>query len=387
VNLFDLVVIALVVAAVVGGFRLGFVTRVLSWMGMLLGLVVGVLLLPALFARFDPVGSPRLVLLGAALVLLVAFMGQAVGFFIGDRLRPIDRDGTVTRIDRGSGAIAGLVGIVAAVWLLVPMLTHTPGWVAREVSTSWVAQQVDRRLPTPPDAMQALRSLVGEDNFPDVFADLVDTPELDPPPPAAGISEEQARQIARSVVRVEGIACRRVQNGSGFVAADGLVVTNAHVVAGQSSTDLVREDGSRVEARVVTFDPGKDLAVLHAPQLNRPPLAIGTSRRGQQGGVFGHPGGRPLRIAPFAVAREIDAVGRDIYGQALSERSVLEVAAALEPGDSGGALVDGSSEVVGVTFAISRDQPGVAYALATGEVRQVLDRPRAGPADTGPCLS
>jgi S1-C subfamily serine protease len=387
VNLFDLVVVTLAVVAIGAGYRLGFVTRVLSWGGLLFGLLLGVLLLPLLFDRVDPAGHPQVVLLAAGVVLFGGLTGQAVGLVVGNHFRPPDDGSTVRTTDKVLGALAGIVGTVAAIWLLLPVLTYTPGLVAREVSTSWVARQIDQRLPQPPDTVQAFRDLVGEDNFPEVFAGLVPTPELGPPPAATGLSESQAREIARSVVRVEGIACRRVQNGSGFVVGDGLVVTNAHVVAGQSSTDLVRDDGSRVEARVVRFDPGSDLAVLEAGRLNRPALPIAASGLGAQGGVFGHPGGRPLRIAPFEIAREIDATGRDIYGAALTRRQVLELAAALEQGDSGSAVVSSSGQVVGVTFAIARDRPNVAYALTSDELQRVLAQPRGGAVDTGPCLN
>jgi S1-C subfamily serine protease len=387
VNVFDVIVILAAVLAAAAGYRLGFVTRVLSWVGMIIGLLLGVRLLPVVFDHIETATQPRAVFLAFGLVLLTAVVGQAIGFLIGSRLRPADDDGTVTPVDGALGAMAGVLGIAVAVWLLIPVFTQTPGWAAREVSRSWVAGQFDDRLPDPPDTVQAFKALVGEDNFPEVFAELAPPGELGPPPPATGLSEAQAREIARSVVRVEGVACRRIQNGSGFVVGEGLVATNAHVVAGQSSTDLVRNDGSRVEARVVAFDPSSDLALLSAPGIDRPPLPIGTAAAGQQGGVFGHPGGQPLRVAPFAVARELDATGRDIYNRELAEREVLELAASLAPGDSGSALVTPDGSVVGVTFAIARDQPNVAYALDSSELQEILAQPRSGPVDTGPCVS
>jgi S1-C subfamily serine protease len=386
-NTFDLSLVIFGVIAVAVGFRIGFVTRVLSWVGMVVGLLVGVRLLPVVFERIEPTSHPRVTLLGIGLVLLCAFLGQAGGFLLGSRLRPVDDDGTVTRSDGLFGALAGVIGLTVAVWLLVPVLLQTPGWLAREVSTSWVARQIDDRLPAPPDAVQAFRSLVGDDNFPEVFANLTPTPDLGPPPAATGLSEARAAEVARSVVRVEGIACRRIQNGTGFVAQDGFVVTNAHVVAGQSSTDLVRHDGTRVEAFVVAFDPDRDLALLSAPGLDRPPLTIGEGSPGAQGGVFGHPGGQPLRIAPFSVARQLTATGRNIYGTALTQREILELASSLRPGDSGSPLVAPDGTVIGITFAIARDRGDVAYALDTSELRVLLDRASADRVDTGPCVA
>lgn len=385
-NTFDVLFGLVAVIAVVAGYRLGFVTRVLSWVGMIVGLLVGVRVLPVVFDHVDDPSGPGSVLLALGIVLLAGFVGQAVGFLAGNRLRPVDDDGSVTAIDGALGAVAGLAGLTIVVWLLIPFFGQTPGWAAREISTSWVAGQIGDRLPEPPDAMQAFRVLAGDDVFPEVFAGVVPPGGSATPPPATGLSEAQAAQISRSVVRIEGVACRRIQNGSGFVVDDELVATNAHVVAGQSSTDVVRDDGSRVEGRVVLFDTDSDVALLEVPGLGRPPLALATPAAGQQGGVFGHPRGEPLRIAPFEVLREVDATGRDIYGAGFVERDVLEVAADLAPGDSGSALVTPSGEVVGMTFAIARDRTGVAYALASSEVQAALASARGGAVDTGPCL-
>jgi S1-C subfamily serine protease len=177
-----------------------------------------------------------------------------------------------------------------------------------------------------------------------------------------------------------------VQDGTGWVVAEGLIVTNAHVVAGEPSTEVERDDGHRLKATVVAFDPSRDLALLSVPKLNRPALPVAAARRGMIGGVFGHPGGEPLRIAPFEVGRQIDATGRDIYDAATTDRKVLELASSLRPGDSGSALVDPQGEVVGVAFAISTERSGVAYALATSELTPLLSAPHDTGVSTGRCI-
>src|SRR5690606_31922865 len=188
-----------------------------------------------------------------------------------------------------------------------------PGGVAEQVRRSQIAQALNGALPDAPDSMQALRSFIGEDNAPQVFDALRPTPDLGPPPEATGLDTATVVNTSRSVVKVEGIACNRVQDGTGFVVGNELVATNAHVVAGEAQTEVLRDDGSRVGASVVAFDPARDLAVLRVPGLNRRALPIGESSLGASGGVFGHPGGGPLRIAPFAVATQLRATGRDIY--------------------------------------------------------------------------
>lgn len=386
-NLFDVAIVAVAAAAAVGGYRLGFVTRVLSWTAMLLGLLLAVRLLPWLLERLprDDQGLVLLVAVGA--VFAGSFLGQALGFALGSRLRPEDDDdGGVTPADGIAGAVAGVLGVVVAVWLLLPVLSEASGWLGRQVRTSEIVQLVDEHLPDPPDAVQALRAFVGEDAFPQVFETLQPTPDVGPPPTETGLTEAQAESIARSVVLVEGEACDRIQDGTGWVVADELVVTNAHVVAGEASTEVVRNDGARLQADVVAFDPERDLAVLAVPGLGRPALPRGEGGDGTVGAVFGHPGGGPLRIAPASVAREILATGRDIYGASGVDRQVLELAAALAPGDSGAPLVDSTGAVVGVVFAIATDRPEVAYALTTEEVEAVLAGGLAAEAVAGPCI-
>lgn len=385
---FDAVFVVLAVLAVVGGYRLGFVARVVSWVGLAAGLAVAVRLLPLFLDQLDTTSHGLVLVLSVGLLLVGASLGQALGFVIGGRLRPRSEGGALSSADRMAGGLAGLAGLIVVVWLLLPVLVASPGWVSREATNSWVAQRIDAALPAPPDAMKALQALVGTDDFPDVFDALRPTPELGPPPEASGLSQQTADQVARSVVKMEGAACDRVQDGTGFVVADGLVVTNAHVVAGERSTTVIRDDGARLDGTVVVFDPDRDLAVLRVDGLDRPALPIGAGAPVDTiGGVFGHPGGEPLRIAPFRVAREITATGRDIYGNGATERRVLELASALRPGDSGSPLVEPSGNVVGVAFAIARDRSGVAYALTTDELMAVLSQATAQAVSTGPCLA
>jgi S1-C subfamily serine protease len=137
---------------------------------------------------------------------------------------------------------------------------------------------------------------------------------------------------------------------------------------------------------VVAFDPARDLALLQVPDLDRAPLPLARADIGDVGGMFGHPQGESLRIAPFEVARRLPAEGRNIYDSGPALRSVLEVAADLAPGDSGSPLVDPAGEVIGITFAISRDRENVAYALDTSELEAVLDETLA-PTGTGACVT
>ena len=386
-NVLDLLLVGAAVLAAIGGYRLGFTARVLSWVGLALGLVVGIRVLPKALERVDPIDHVRVVLVTVGVVVVFAALGQAAGLWAGNRVRPDLRGRGAVATDRVLGAVAGVVGLIALAWVILPVLQQTPGWPGQLTTGSAVARIVDDHLPPAPDLSQALRSLVGSDNFPQVFDAFQPSGDVGAPPPESGLTDAVAGTAARSVVKVEGVACRRIQDGTGWVVADDLVVTNAHVVAGEGSSEVERSDGRRLPAVVVAFDPARDLALLHVKGLDRPALPVAAATTGQIGGVFGHPGGEPLRIAPFSVARKIDATGRDIYDGATTRRQVLELAASLRAGDSGSALIDANGEVVGVAFAISTDQAGVAYALATSELTPLLDAPHDSEVSTGNCLA
>ena len=389
-SLLDLFLFGAISLAVLGGYRLGFITRVVSWLGLAAGLAFAVWLLPRFLSQLALGNRGLVLILSIGLLLVGATLGQALGFAIGGKLTPRRRTGALAFFDRLLGGLAGLIGVIILLWLVIPVFVASPGWLSNQTSNSFIARTVDNSLPQAPDAMQALRSVIGEGSFPDVFDALRPSPNLGPPPDSTGLSIDIATRVARSVVKIEGPACTKVQDGSGFVVGDGLIATNAHVVAGELSTTVVRDDGRRFDGTVVAFDPARDLAILRVNGFDRPSLRVAevntASEEGLQGGVFGHPGGEPLRIAAFKVARVITATGRDIYGSSRTERKVLELSAALRPGDSGAALVDANANVVGVAFAIARDTNDVAYALAPSELSAVLATVGVGEVSTGICL-
>jgi S1-C subfamily serine protease len=385
-NALDLAIVALAVAAGIGGYRLGLVARATSWLGMLVGVLLAARLVGPVAGAIEGAGDTRVLLAAAGLLVGGAFLGQALGLLIGARLHyAIPEEGNYRRADRSAGTIAGVLGVLLAVWLLTPALAEVRGDAARLARTSSITRWLADVLPAPPDALGELQNLVG-DGFPEVFPGLDPAPDLGAPPPESGLTQEVQDLAARSTVKVEAAGCGQLQDGSGVVLGPDLVVTNAHVVAGGEDVVVERQpDGERLEAEVVAFDPSADLAVLSVPGIDRPPLPMGAAQPGSVGGAFGHPGGGDLRIAPFQVGEEVTATGRDIYGGRRTERQVLFLAADLQPGDSGAALVDPAGTVVGIAFAIAPDQPSVAYALTVEAVQAILGG-ALGPTSTGPCV-
>jgi S1-C subfamily serine protease len=391
VNAFDAFILAMALSAAYGGFRLGFVARAASWVGMAIGLVLAARLVPVVASHTRSLDDADGLLLAAAVLVAGTFLGQAAGLVVGSRLHLALPHGPVRQADKGAGAAAGAVGVLVAVWLLLPAMASIPDWPAREARNSAIARTLSDALPAPPDPLRTLRQLLGNDAFPEVFDGLRPAPALGPPPAETGLSQATAEAVARSTVRVQGPACGRIQDGSGSVVAPDLVATNAHVVAGEQETTVDRyPDGTAFTATVVAFDAERDIAILYVPDLGRPPLPIVAPAVGDVGGVFGHPGGGPLRVAPYGVGDVTQATGTDIYDSHRVERDVLFLSAALMPGDSGSPLVNGAGAVEGVAFAIAPDRPGVSYALSTSELHAVLDPVVAAgltaPVSTGECI-
>jgi S1-C subfamily serine protease len=392
VNFLDLVVLLVAAGAGWVGFRMGFVRRALSWGGLAVGLVVGVMVVPEV-ADMLKGSPPRTRLLASlAFVIVVAAVAQAVGAALGGSIaNRLGRSGAgVLRTgDRAAGAALGVVGVLVLMWLLIPALANSPGWTARAVRDSAVARVIDGVAPPPPSESETLGRLVGDQSFPEVF-DTLSSPDAGTPP-GDGIPAEATTRVTRSTVLVEGQACDRIQEGTGFVVAPNLVVTNAHVVAGERDTRVTTSDGRRLGSTVVAFDPDRDLALLRVGGLGLPPLELADARVDDRGALFGHPGGGPLRQAPVRIAEQIVARGTDITRSHPTEREVFVLAAVTAPGDSGGPIVDATGRVVGVMFAYDISRQSTAYALTRAELDAGLGSAIASaasaPVGTGSCLA
>jgi S1-C subfamily serine protease len=387
VNLLDVLLLLAIASAVATGLRLGFLARTASWAGLIVGIGAATWTVPAALAAAG--GTEPAVRLFVGLVTLaltvtvIATLFQAVGVRLR---RTVARSSSLSALDRGVGSIAGALAVLLVVWFLIPAASEVPGGVARQVRTSVVVDAVATLGPPPPDTVRALRNLVATSRFPEVFADLQPSPVTGPPPEDIPVDPAVVDQATASTVNVETEGCGRRYEGSGWAAADDLIVTNAHVVAGADEVVARRPDGTVLPATVVVFDADRDLAVLEVPDLGQTPLERAATEPGDLGVVIGYPGGQDTpRVAPVEIQERRAAVGRDIYGAAQTERRVVFLSSQLQQGDSGSPVVDTEGRVGGVVFAISPDQPTSAFALDLEEVDAVLDAPRA-PGETGPCI-
>ena len=209
-----------------------------------------------------------------------------------------------------------------------------------------------------------------------------------PAPAAPPVAPTLVDQVTASTVKVSGVACGVRLSGSGFSPAPDTIVTNAHVVAGTTSTQVLRPDGRSLPAQVQVFDPVRDLAVLAVPGLGQPSLGLDTAVLGETGAVFGHPRGQvAVEVSPARVVRRVTADVGDIYDRPAAPRQILVLSSDLEPGDSGGPLVNAAGKVVGVAFAVANLRRSTAFAVASEELAPVLGQPRGGPVATGPCIA
>ena len=389
VNVLDVVILVLVAISVVTGFRRGAALQVVTYAGLIAGLIGGALLAPLVAgASTDTFGQAA----GALLTLLVlAAIGDAIGFLIGRRVWAAARRSRLDPIDAGAGSVVAGAAALLTVWFLAFNLVQGPfPALSRQIRGSAIVTGIDAILPRPPSLLAQVRTFLDRFGFPEVFAGL-------PPAPAGPVEAPSQAEAARafdaadqSTVRVVGEACGRVSQGSGFVVRGGLVVTNAHVVAGVTSPQVQLQNGDSFAASTMLFDPGLDVAILRPGQTAAPPLDLDTASldRGAEGAVLGFPGGGDLAGEGAAVLQTINAQGRDIYGQDVVNRDVYELQARVHPGNSGGPFVTTQGDVAGVVFAASTTDPGVGYALTAAEVDPRIDRAsgRGAPVGTGPCI-
>lgn len=385
-SLLDIALLALVLLAILGGVRVGFVARLASWIGLVAGILLSTWTVPYTLTLVE--GGDAAVRFGAALLVVVVTITVTTTLLqaVGVRARRSIARTPLSTVDRVLGGLAGALALLALAWFVLPVASEVPGAISRQVRSSTVLGAVERLGPPPPEASRAIRSLVDHTRFPEVLADLQRTQVEGPPPEQVPLAADLVERATASTVNLAATGCGQRYEGSGFAVAADTIVTNAHVVAGADEVAVTRPDGTTLDGEVVVFDPDRDLAVLRVPDLGQEPLPLAAMERGDEGVSIGYPGGqREPRVAPIRIDDRRTAAGRDIYGDTRSERTVLFLAGELQRGDSGSPLLDVDGQVGGVVFAISPDEPTVAYALDLEELDAVLSMP-ADPGNSGSCI-
>ncbi len=364
----DWIIVAFAALLALFGFRRGFIVAVLSFCGFALGSFIGTRVGPLLVPRgsMSPY-APAFGLIGALLagaILATGFEG------VGLRLRRLLVLPGFGLLDGAMGALLSAALGLAIAWVLaaVVLQSNSTPQLRGDIQRSAILSELNQLLPPTGPILHILASL---DPLPSISGPL---PGVSAPPPAIA-HNPGVLAASRSVVRVLGTACGLAIEGSGWVAAPGVVVTNAHVVAGEHDTTVeVGGHEPEMSAYAIAFDPTDDVAVLRVPGLSLPSLALATSPpSGRAGAILGYPENGPFDVQPGRIGATQTIVTDDAYGRGPVSRLLTPLRGLVRPGNSGGALVGRDGRVLTTVFASTTGGgPRGGYGVANATVAHVL---------------
>ncbi|WP_226483477.1 MarP family serine protease [Streptomyces parvulus] len=377
-DLLDVLLVLVVLVYAASGYRRGLVAGCVSLAGFVGGAALGVWALPRVTDLATP-GSTSATVLAVVTVLLPAIVVQELAGRLAVRLRRELDAGPLRVADGIGGAAANAVAALIVAWVAASVLAaSSSSLLTSAIRDSTLLGAVQRAMPdTTPAWFSGATSALAEAGFPQVFNPFeneatarVAEPSGDSVTPAA------TRAAQRSTVKVEGVTGTQGREGSGFVFAPERVMTNAHVVAGiDDPTVRIGGVGPAYEARVVLFDPAKDVAVLYVPGLTAPVLRFDDgAERGGAAVVAGYPQDGDLDLRAATVANRIRATGQNIYSDANVTREIYSIRSTVRPGNSGGPLLTTEGRVYGVVFARSTSDAGTGYVLTAAEVAADAER-------------
>jgi S1-C subfamily serine protease len=396
VNLLDLIIVLAAIAYAIGGFRSGAVVGIFSLCGFFGGAAVGAQLARPLGSRIAD-GRAQIPV-AIVCVLVLATLGQLLGVYVAGhvRARVVPARGRIW--DAAIGAVLGVLSVLLVAWMVaVPLASSPYPKLAAEASHSKIVRGVNEVMPDGVRNLYAsLRSFLDQSGFPPVFGDLPSTSITAVPPPPTSLSptvRAHVQAAAGSVFKVFGQApeCGRDIEGSGFVYAPHRLLTNAHVVAGTRHVQVQVDAQQNLPARVVLFDPDRDVAVLDVPGLDAPALRFSPSAAGtgDPALVLGYPENGPFTVRAARVRGKGTVNGTDIYGGKTVQRSIYSIRAVVRSGNSGGPLLAEDGTVLGMVFATALDSPDTGFALADDEIAAdaAAGRNRTQPVGTQSCTS
>ena len=372
----DLAVLAIAFVAAISGWRSGALGSLLSFVGVVLGAVAGVLLAPHIVSH---VSGPRTKLFVTLfLILALVVIGEIAGVVLGRAVRGALRNRVLRTFDSIIGVGLQMVAVLVAAWMLATPLTSSdqPN-LAAAVRGSKVLAQVDEVAPSWLKSVPTrLSALLDTSGLPDVLSEYGRTPIIAVDAPDAALANDAVVAATRpSVVKIRGVApgCQKVLEGTGFVVAPNRVMSNAHVVAGSDSV-TVEVDGQTYDASVVSYDPEADISILDVPNLPSQPLSFaeGAAPTGTDAIVMGYPGGGDFAATPARVREIIELNGPDIYRTATVTREVYTIRGTVRQGNSGGPMIDRTGKVLGVVFGAAVDDADTGFVLTAKEVSRQL---------------
>jgi S1-C subfamily serine protease len=395
VNTVDWLLVGALAIFAWAGWRQGFVAGVLSFAGFLGGGVAALLWLPSLIKSFVTDQSISVIVLGVA-VLASAILGQVLFSILGRRLRENLTWRPVKFVDSFAGSALNVLAFALVGWVIASVLVFMPSnSIAGQIGQSQVLSTLDAIVPNQARTLfKNVSTLVGQTGIPRIVTGFGQEPSSQVAKPEAGISRDVFPVIETFTVRLTGDAqeCNQSVSGSGFYFAPGRLLTNAHVVAGVQELQ-VRLTGleTSVPGQVIYFDPQKDVAVIATKERDtRVALfARGKAEIGDNSAVAGYPGGGDLTVTPARISGILSARGENIYGDIGVERAVYSLRSNVIPGNSGGPLVNGDGQILGLVFGSNTDSD-IGYALTNSELQDAVKfanewKQSDGATDTGSC--
>jgi S1-C subfamily serine protease len=382
VNVLDLFIVLFVVFLVWRGSRTGFLAGALSLVGVVLGAALGSRVVPALLEGDGDLIFGSVITLASivAFAVLGDILARAASGFLQEKIE----GATSEALDRAGGALLGVALSLTLVWVAATFALGTPllSSLHPTMQESTVLGALNQAMPSTL-LTQAVSRLDPIPSFRGPKADVAD-----PNQEIAGDAEVLA--ATSRVVRVTGVACGYGIEGSGWVAAPDLVVTNAHVVAGETSTQIQSEgNGLPLPARVMAFDEKNDIAVLRVDNLRLAPLRLTEPRASEPVALLGFPENGPFDIRAGRVGETTRVISNDAYNRGPVERTVTSFKGFVRPGNSGGPAVNEDGEVVATVFASRADSDDAGYGIPSSLVRQLVDlaQERRNPVSTKECAT
>lgn len=377
----DLLILSITLLMAVWGYSQGLLVGALSLGGFVGGALLGSRLGPLILEEGAKSPFAPLVSLVVALICgaLLASGLEAVAF--GMRMRMGQQLGALDGL--GGAALLACLGLVVA-WAAGAVALHTPGArvFRRDIQRSEILQALNATLPPSGPLLNAVARF---DPFP-----RIPGPDARVGRPDSRIARDpQVRAARRSIVRVLGTACGLGVQGSGWIAGEGVIVTNAHVIAGQKDTTVqLMGEQSRHDAEAVFFDPRNDIAVLRSSGLSGVPgLSLNTGAEvGTSGAILGFPENGAYTVRPGRLGPTTTVTTQDSYGRGPIRRRVTAVRGNVTSGNSGGPMVDGGGRVVTTIFATAVDERQSGLGVPDTIVGQALQSAGGG-VSTGPCAS
>lgn len=377
----DWIIVAFTVLMGVWGYSQGLIVGALSLGGFLGGAFLGSRLGPLLVhdGAHSPY-APLFALIGAFVIGGILASGlEVLGFHLRRRLPP-----GLGLLDGIGGAVLIAAAGLMVCWIAGAVALQTPGarGLRKDIQRSAILRTLNKELP--PSGV-ILNALARFDPFPTITGPV---PRV--PPPTAKIARDpDVRDAGRSTVKVLGTACGLGVEGSGWVAKPGVVVTNAHVVAGESDTTVqVQGQGPHYGAHAIWFDSRNDVAILRVGGISGsvPALALNVGATpGTSAAILGYPENGPFDVRPARLGPTSAVRTQDAYGRGPILREITSLRGLVRSGNSGGPVVDDRGRVVTTIFAASvggseRTGFGVPDSIVADALRSAN-----GVVGTGPC--